>query len=134
MITVENNRTMFGKRQKEAPLKAIVNGQTIATGRTRAETIGNAIASLCETAKYASNYYRRVAVAADGSVFVGQRTNNDTYSIVRHLGENELGILHAHGGSMGSIPAKLTFDQYFAKIVADYNHACYPDRFPPVEW
>jgi hypothetical protein len=119
MIEVKPNKTMFGKRSKDAPFVATLNSvDAIAYGKTALDARLAALTVL-ESAYTASQAPMVFRVAKDGTVFVARWTSHDQmeYYIVRG---------NAFPGScLGRCDQSL--QSYMDKVLAEYDACTVPD-------
>jgi hypothetical protein len=136
-IETKANKQFNGKTNKEQPVKAVISGdndylmdgETIATGKTATEAKANAMADLLDAWKWNSQY-PEVRFANDGSVFVGRQTAQDRVEYTRYQ-RNEDGATRSCGGSVsGPYIYNELYDKrlvgirtYMDHVVNRYNEA-----------
>ncbi len=81
MFTFETNKTMYGKRDKHFPIKALLGTEVIARGVNKTET-EHAARQVIQSAYFAAQAPMVIRHANDGSVFVARWTGSETMEYV----------------------------------------------------
>lgn len=115
MISTSPNVTMFGRRDRQYPVKAVLDNTVVALGANATDAKQRA-QSILEDTFTAAQLPLVSRIAKDGTVFVARMTGADTmeYVIVR------TGQYH-NNGVMGQCRTSLA--RYMDTVVADYD-AC----------
>ena len=126
MIEIVSNKTMFGKVIKYAPYKAVLDGETICTGKTKTDVKNAAFAILAEVYKHRGLTHTYVRVANDGTIYVGKITARNEMEIFSYRPvEGGNGATKIGASLLGSF-GNGTFEGYLKFVVDDYNTACGP--------
>lgn len=112
MIEILPNKTQFGKRDKNRPFKAILNGEHMAFGSTKKAAADNAQANL-EEAFIAMQAPLVIRLAKDKTVFCARW-------ISAH--QMEYWIQHPDGSGSGCVGnCETSLQRYMDRVVEDYN-------------
>lgn len=117
------NRGMLGKRDRFHPWKAVDASRsvTLAVGKTKAEVMAKAMASLLEAHEWTGRE-PLVSTLSDGSIFVAQQTGPKTYCLWRFAGGRKYPSME--GGTLGGAYKDLKAYLDFACV--DYERAIAP--------